>query len=307
MLQKSEEQVSNVKLKMKSKEDLVIDGINYTLMTIIIFLTLYPFYYILVYSLNMGLDAATGGIYFFPRKFTLENYIAFFSDPKWLSSIFVTILRTVVGSLVSVFFTCLVSYGLTYKDLLFKRVYFSLIVFTMYFSGGIITYYILLRTLGFLDTFWVYVIPTALNAFFVLISVSFFRDIPSELIESAELDGASEIAIFVRIVIPVSMPLIATMLLFIGVNQWNAWLDSAYFVKSDALRTISFRMMEVLNQSTLEASSNAMSASYRTRTSVTSLSLQMTAMVVATLPIMCVYPFLQRFFVKGIMIGAVKG
>ncbi|MCA0755763.1 carbohydrate ABC transporter permease [Paenibacillus sp. N4] len=266
--------------------------------------TLYPFYYVLVVSFNQGKDSLLGGIYFWPRTFTLENYATFLTDAKWYNSLLITVARTGVGTLLGVLFTCLVAYGLSHRDLLFRKVYFTVIVFAMYFSGGLIPYYVVLRSLGLLNTFGVYVIPSMLSTFFLLIAISFFREIPIELKESAYMDGANEFVIFYKIILPVSTPLLATMALFLGVGQWNAWLDSAYFVQSDALRTLTFRMMEIINKSNIPIESVGAAAS---ATGVTNYSLQVTSMVVSIAPVVCVYPFLQKYFVQGIMLGSVKG
>nr|WP_246427974.1 carbohydrate ABC transporter permease [Paenibacillus phyllosphaerae] len=266
--------------------------------------TLYPFYYVLMISFNKGTDSLLGGIYLWPRTFTLENYATFLSDPQWFKALFVTVARTGVGTFLGVMFTCLVAYGLSHRDLLFSKGYFTIIIFATYFSGGLIPYYVVLRTLGLLNTFGVYVIPSMLSTFFLLIAVSFFREIPLELKESAFMDGANEFVIFYKIIIPVSMPLIATMSLFMGVGQWNAWLDSAYFVQADSLRTLTFRMMEIINKSNIPIESVGAAASV---SGVTNYSLQVTSMVVSIAPIVCVYPFLQKYFVKGIMLGSVKG
>jgi len=295
-----------VATKRKSLEDVLVDGVNHALLFIILIVTLYPFYYVLVVSFNNGLDTMTGGVYFWPREFTFENYATFFNDPKWTMSFFVSVLRTVVGTFLGVMFTCMVAYGLAYKDLLFKKSYFALVIFAMYFSGGLIPYYVVLKSLHLLNSFAVYVIPSMLNTFFLLIAISFFREIPGELEESAKVDGAHELYIFLKIIMPVSMPMVATMALFLGVGQWNSWLDSAFFVQDDSLRTLTYRMIEIINQSA--APKEQQGALYSGQASnVTSFSLQVTAMVVATVPVMCVYPFLQKYFVKGIMLGSVKG
>lgn len=293
------------KAHIRSRDDVVFEHINGLLLAIIVLLMLYPFYYILVNAFNEGQDAAKASVYFFPRKPTLENFEYIFKNDKWVNSIYVTLGRTVLGTLLCVLFTSMVAYGISFRDLVFRKVYYALIILSMYFSGGLIPYYVVLKSLGLLNTFWVYVIPTSLDTFFVLIAVSFYQDIPFALIESARLDGAGEFKIFTHIILPVSRPLLATMLLFVGVNQWNSWLDSAYFVKEDTLRTLAYRMIEVLNQATLPTS--AITSAYQSATRVTNRSVQMAAMIVATLPIMCVYPFLQKYFVSGIMIGAVKG
>ncbi len=288
-------------------EDKIFDSINYFLLILVTILTIYPFYYIFINSFNEGKDAALGGIYFWPRKFTLENYKTFFSDEKWINAFNITLARTVLGTVITVFFTCLVAYSLSHKNLLFRKFYFSAMVFSMYFSGGIITYYVLLRYIHLLDNFLVYIVPMTIDTFFVLIAVSFFSEIPAELIESAHLDGATEMKIFMRIILPVSMPLIATMLLFVGVGHWNSWLDSAYYVKSDSLRTLAYRMMEIINQSFTPKDQLTAGIMNNSGAQATSLSIQLSAMIIATVPIMCVYPFLQKHFAKGIMLGSVKG
>jgi putative aldouronate transport system permease protein len=266
---------------------------------------LYPFYYVLILSFNKGTDSLLGGIYLWPRSFTLENYVRFLEDPHWYQAFLVTIVRTLTGAALGVLFTCLVAYGLSHRDLQFRRFYFTIIIFAMYFSGGLIPYYVVLRSIGLLNTFGVYIVPSMLSTFFLLIAISFFREIPGELKESAHIDGANELVIFYRIILPVSMPLIATMSLFLGVGQWNSWLDSAYFVQSEGLRTLAFRMMEVINKS--NAPMDAIAVANSASAGVTSYSLQVAAMVVSIAPIVCVYPFLQRFFIQGIMLGSVKG
>lgn len=266
---------------------------------------LYPFYYVLILSFNKGTDSMLGGIYVWPRSVTFENYARFLDDPHWYQAFLVSVLRTVSGTALGVLLTCLVAYGLSHRDLLFSKMYFTIIIFAMYFSGGLIPYYVVLRSLGLLNTFGVYIIPSMLSTFFLLIAITFFREIPVELKESAHLDGAGEFRIFYRIVLPVSTPLLATMALFLGVGQWNAWLDSAYFVQSEALRTLAFRMMEVINKS--NAPMDAIAAANSSSAGVTSYSLQVAAMVVSIAPIVCVYPFLQKYFIQGIMLGSVKG
>ncbi|MDR1569275.1 MAG: carbohydrate ABC transporter permease [Oscillospiraceae bacterium] len=290
----------------RSLEDRVLDTVNIVLLVIIAFITMYPFYYILILSFNDGGDAIRGGIYFWPRSFSLENFQQFFESSKWMRSLIVTVARTVAGTAIGVMFTCVVSYGLSKKDLVYHGIYMKILIIAMYFSGGLIPYYILLKSLRLLNTFAVYVIPGALNIFFVMICISFFRDIPEELIESAYLDGSTEFNTFLKIVLPVSLPLLATMTLFIGVGHWNSWIDSAYYVRSENLRTLSYRMMEVINQ-TMQPEDPTARLYAAESSRATTQSMQMAAMVVALGPIMCVYPFLQKYFAKGIMLGAVKG
>ncbi|WWM58930.1 carbohydrate ABC transporter permease [Paenibacillus tundrae] len=291
--------------RKRTMEDWILDILITVILLIIVFITLYPFYYILIITFNSGSDSNLGGMYLWPREFTLGNYIYFIEDPKWVNAFLVSILRTIVGTVLAVFFTSMVAYGLAKRDLMFRKTYFFIVIVAMNFSGGLIAFYIVLKSLGLINTFGVYVIPSMLNLFFLLIAISFFREIPDELGESARMDGASELRIFFSIVVPVSMPLMATMSLFIGSGQWNSWLDSAYFVQNENLRTLTYRMMQVINQSMVPTGDAA--AASMSRAKVTPFSIQATAMVVSIVPILGVYPFLQKYFVSGMMLGAVKG
>ena len=293
------------KKKTHSTEDWIMGTVIMIFCLLVLFVTLYPFYYVLIISFNEGIDATKGGIYWWPRKFTLNNYTSFFSDTKWIQALGLTVLRTLVGTVITVLFTMLVSYGMSFKGLIGKKYYMIFIIICMYFSGGIIPYYAVLRTLRLIDTFWVYVIPGALNLFYITIGRSFFEDIPDSLRESALLDGASEMKIFTRIIMPISKPFMATLALFVGVGHWNNWYDSTFFVKSKALRTLPYLMMEVINQNSTTAAQSVNAALHQSGTT-TSLSVQTSAMVITVVPIILIYPFLQKYFVKGMMVGAVK-
>ena len=292
------------KWKKKNIEDKIIDSIIYLFCAILIFITIYPFYYIMVISLNEGVDASFGGIYLLPRKFTLENYQKFFSDMKWLKGLGISISSTVLGTLVSVFFTVLVSYAISFQDLLYRKFYMTLIIVCMYFSGGVIPYYALLKSLGLINNYFVYIIPGALSTFFILIGTSFFDSIPGSLRESAKIDGAGELKVFSKIILPISKPFLATCVLFIGVGKWNNWYDCTFFIQSKNLRNLAYLMMQVINST--QVSATAAAAGVNSNNTTTTLSIQTAAMVVATVPIMCIYPFLQKHFVTGMMIGSVK-
>ena len=289
----------------RTMEDRIFDLINYILLTILAITMLYPFYYTVICSFNDGMDLMRGGVYLWPRKFTLANYAEFLSDQSWQTAFFISVLRTVIGTLGTMVFTCLFSYGLSRKNLMFRRGYRFLVVFTMYFSGGIIPFYILLRNLNLLNSFWVYIVPSLLSSFFAIIGINFFSSVPDSMLEAARIDGSSEMGVFWKIVMPTSVPFLATFGLFTAVGQWNSWLDSAYYVQNNNLRTLSYKMMSIINN-TVSASSVS-SATTSTAQSTTSFTIQATAMVISMLPIICVYPFLQKYFVKGVMIGSVKG
>lgn len=292
------------KRKRKSAEDRIMDFVIYVLALIILFATVYPFYYVFILSFNEGVDASMGGIYWLPRKFTLSNYSKFFTDWKWVRALGITAARTILGTVLGVFFTTLVAYGISFKELIGRKWYMTFIIICMYFSGGIIPYYMVLKSLHLIDTFWVYIIPGMLNLFYITIGRTFFEGIPESLRESAKIDGASEFKIFRSIIMPISKPFMATMALFVGVGHWNNWYDSTFFVKTKTLRTLPYLVMEIVNQ--FQTGTNNPNAAAQIRTGTTSLSIQMAAMVISVAPIIFIYPFLQKYFVTGMMVGAVK-
>lgn len=299
----------------RTREDIIFDTVNTFFLLCVLFLTLYPFYHVLILSLNEGLDAVRGGIYFWPRKWSLENFQSLLGDPKWAKSLLISVSRTLIGTVGTVGFTALVAYGMSFKELVFRKWYYAVIILAMYFHGGMIPTFALYRSIKILNTFWVYVAPALLNTFFMMVMISFFQDIPISLIEVARLDGASEITIFRKIILPLSLPILATTALFVGVGQWNSWIDSAYYVSSKELRTMSYLMMEIINKSMIDRLGSGAAAGIEvsqqtlanSSTAVTTRSIQMAAMIVSVAPIICVYPFLQKYFVKGIMLGSVKG
>ena len=292
-------------MKRKFSEDMAVDLVVYILLGLVGIVTLYPFYYTIVCSFNDGLDLMKGGVYLWPRKFTLGNYKLFLEDGDWRHAFLVSLARTLVGTAMRVGFTSMFSYALSRNNLMFKKGYRFLVVFTMYFSGGLIPFYVLLRNLGLLNSFWGYVIPGMVDAFFVMTGINFFAAIPESMIEAARIDGAREIKVLTRVVLPVSKPFLATLALFSAVGQWNSWLDSAYYVRDAKLHTLAYKMMTVINQNIATSNTEAAGQLSQANTQ-TSFTVQATAMAVSMLPIMCVYPFLQKYFVQGMMIGAVK-
>lgn len=290
----------------RTREDIVVDVVIYVLLSVVFFVCAYPFWYGLVLSLNDSVDTAKGGMYFFPRVWTLDNYMKFFRDATWLQGFFVSVARTLIGGGITTMFTMLVSYGLSHERLVFRKLYMSIIIFSMYFSGGLIPFYVLLKNLGLLNSFLVYVIPPAINTFFIFIAITFFNDIPEALKESAKLDGATEMRIFRSIILPISLPLMVTILLFSAVGQWNAWFDSAFYVTKKSLRTMGYLLMEAINQANVP--SNAVAAAQAAASAkVDPLAVRVTAMMISVIPILSIYPFLQKYFITGLTIGSVKG
>ena len=290
----------------RTREDVVVDVVNYALLTIVGIVMLYPFYYTIICSFSDGIDLMKGGVYLFPRVWSLASYKLFLSDASWQSAFFVSVARTLVGTVLCTLLTTVFAYGLSRRELLFRKSYTMMVIITMYFSGGLIPYYVLLRNLGLLNTFWVYVIPGMVNTFFTLTGINFMRAIPEPVLEAARIDGASEFRIFRQIVLPTSLPFLATLALFSAVGHWNSWLDSAYYVRDPKLHTLAFKTMTTLNQA-LASSKDAATAGQISQANVTTnFTIQATAMVISMVPILCVYPFLQKYFVQGMMLGAVK-
>ncbi|MBQ8953713.1 MAG: carbohydrate ABC transporter permease [Clostridia bacterium] len=296
----------------RTAEDNAISVFIFIVMLFVFIVTVYPFYYCVVISFNEGINASIGGIYFWPRKFTLENYVQVFSNQQLMPAFGVSIIRTVVGTLCSVFFTGLVAFAVSHKNLIGRNLYTNMMIVAMYFSGGLIPYFLVIKNLGLYNTFWVYIIPGLLGIWNCILMMNFFRSIPEALEESARIDGANDLTIFFRIIVPVSMPVIATVMLFNGVGHWNDWYTTSFYTKDKSLRTASYILKELISQANLtsitgsDAATAARAADAAAR-SYTAESLRMATMVVVVVPIVCVYPFLQKYFVKGVMIGSIKG
>ncbi|MDR0641602.1 MAG: carbohydrate ABC transporter permease [Treponema sp.] len=282
------------------------DRIIVVLMALISFVTLYPVWYTVILSFNDSMDALRGGIYWFPRKFSLQSYRTVFLDNSILKAFNVTIWRTLIGTVVSVFFTSMVAYAFSKRHIMGNRVYLIIGTITMFFGGGIIPYFILLRSIGLYDTFLVYIIPAMFNFWNCIIFMSFFRELPAGLEESAKLDGANDFVIFLRIVIPLSMPVLATIALFNGVYHWNDYFAGVMYINNPDLQPIQTFLYRIIASVSVNRGTIDMPASISAQ-QVSSQSVKLATMVVTTGPIICIYPFLQRYFVKGVMIGSIKG
>jgi putative aldouronate transport system permease protein len=277
-------------------------------MVILMIVTLYPFWYTLVGSLNQGYDYSSGGVYLWPRVFTFENYQAVFQDNRILNAYKVTIARTVVGTVLSVFVCALFAYGFSRPRLMWKGFYAVIGIVSMYFHGGIIPDYINIKSLGLLDSFWVYIFPKMFSFFNVLIIAAFFREISNSVVESAKIDGASDYRVFFQIMLPLSKPVIAAIGLFVAVNHWNAFFDAMMYINKRSLYVLQLLLMEIIKtQEQAAVMAMAMDDVLEQQSTATSTTVQYATMITAIGPILLIYPFLQRYFVKGIMIGSVKG
>jgi putative aldouronate transport system permease protein len=283
----------------------LFDGLNILAMLSICFITLYPIWYVLVNSFNDGQDAMRGGIYWLPRVFSIDNYKAVFANQGIMTAMAITIAKTLVGVGLHVFFTAMIAYALSRRELIGRNFYMLMGTITLFFSGGLIPTYMLIKDLNMLDHFLVYIIPVLFSFFDLIIFLAFFREIPEGLEEAAKIDGANDFTLFVRIIIPVSMPAMATIALFHGVYQWNDYFTGVLYVNNMDLQPIQTFLYRVIAQSS-SSQIVAQTGGAINRT-VTSQSIKMATMVVTTLPIVLAYPFLQKYFVKGLMIGSIKG
>ncbi|ONI46135.1 ABC transporter permease [Candidatus Epulonipiscioides gigas] len=287
----------------RTNGEMCFDWVNNILMFCICFITLYPIWYILVNSFNEGADAMLGGIFWWPREFTTENYAAVFANKGLMTSFGITVLRTLIGTVTNVFFTAMVAYPLSKEHLMGRKFYIIMGTITMFFSGGLIPSFLLYKNLDILNKFIVYILPSLFNFFNLIIFVNFFREIPKALEESASIDGANDIVIFLKVILPLSKPVLATIALFTGVYHWNDYFAGVIFIQDASLEPIQTFLYRIVAES---GSNQMVAAATNVVKSTTSLSIKLATMVITTFPIVCVYPFLQKYFVKGMLIGAVK-
>lgn len=286
----------------------VFDVANYVVMALILIVTLYPFLNVLAISLNESTDTVRGGIYLWPREFTLENYKTIFQYDGLIQGAQVSLARTIVGTVLGLLSSSMVAYTLARPDFRAKKFVSTFLALTMYFSGGLIPGYILMRDLNLIGTFWIYIFPALISAFNVFVIRSFIDGLPYALQESAKLDGANDFKIYYKIILPLCKPVLATIALFLAVGQWNSWFDTyLYNGSKPELTTLQYELMKVL-QSTQQGSGSTVNANDMAQqmANISPESIRMAITIVVTVPILVVYPFLQKYFVGGMTLGAVK-
>ncbi|OXM16934.1 carbohydrate ABC transporter permease [Paenibacillus herberti] len=289
----------------KTKADRAVDAVLYAVMAVVMVVTLYPFWTQVVISLDGG--AASGaGLILWPEQITMESYKLAFQFRELWTGYGNTLLRTLIGVALSVFFTALTAYPLAKKDLPYNKVFTGFILFTMLFAGGMIPSYLVIKELNMLNTVWALVIPGMIGAFNVLIMRNFFRGIPDEIEESARVDGAGYTRIFFQIVLPLSKPVLATIALWVGVGHWNAWFDAMIYISDPDKQVLQMVLRKIVIQNDMSDISNVMNSIGKS-TAFSGRQLQATVIMFSIIPMLIVYPFIQKYFVKGVMIGAVKG
>lgn len=295
-------------VKDNSLSDRIFNICNVIIMLVLIVVTLYPFWYSIIGSFNTGSDYAKGGVFLWTRDFTFANYQAVFSDSALIRAFGITIARTIIGTVTHIIFTAIFAYAFSRPNLKFKNAYGTIGLMSMYLSGGLIPFFILINSMGLYNSFWVYIVPTLFSFWNVILFRSYFAELPSALIESAKIDGAGEYRIFFTMILPLSKPVLAAIALFTAVGHWNAYYDAMVYTIGSDLQTVQLYILKLIKST--EAAlllSNMSSSSSIGAASVTSTTLQLAAMVSASLPIIAIYPFVQKFFIKGMLIGSVKG
>jgi putative aldouronate transport system permease protein len=302
----------------KSPVERVFHISNVAFMIAAMFLTAYPFWYAVITSMNGGMDLHRGPIFLWPRVFTLASWQAVLADPGLLEAAWITVSRTVIVTVVSVLLTAMFAYAFSRPYIKGKKWYTAIGLTSMYFSGGLIPSFMLINWLGLYNSYWVYIIPSLFGGFWnVIILNANYKAIPDALFESAKMDGASEFTVFIRIVLPLSKPVLAALSVFTAVMIWNDYGTTLYFTQSSDLQTLQYMILKLLQTSSaadqlasMVALSNPEVARLLARAQgqglVTAQTIELAGMIIASLPMIIVYPFAQRFFMKGMLLGSVK-
>ena len=285
----------------------VFDVFNILFMLLFAFVMIYPFWNQLVISFNEGSDTVKGGLTFWPREFTLDNYTYIFKRSSIPKGALISVLRSAVGTSMTILATGLVAYVTTIRHFVGRRFVRLIFVITMYFGGGLIPTYLLYTQLGLTETFTVYWLPSLFSAYYLILIASFIDGLPESLAESARLDGASEMAIYFRVILPLCKPVIAATAVMLAVSHWNSWFDVMLYNSSGKWDTLQVYLRKILLESEQASRLLNEQKQYAYMRNLTTSSIRAATTMIVTIPIVCVYPFFQKYFVSGITVGAVKG
>lgn len=296
-----------------TRQDTVFDSLKIAILIFVVVATLYPFLNVLAVSFNDPQDTLRGGVTILPRKFSTISYEDIFDSPQiWLATRN-SVLRTAISAVVQTFATAMVAYALSRREFVLRLPFSIIYVLTMYIEGGLIPQYFLFRSLGLISSFHVYWLPGLTAAFNMLVIRTYMRSLSDSYVESAKIEGANDFWIFLRIILPLSVPVIATIVLFISVFQWNQWFDTFVFNSTDdSLTTLQYELMQKIQSANAAMSGSSMQEAFSKVQGgegggVTPKSVRAAMTIVASVPIILIYPFLQRYFVHGLTIGGVKG
>ena len=294
--------------------NVIFDVIIYLTLAFVVLVTVYPFWNTLALSFNDGLDSLKGGIKLIPRKFTLRNYTNLFETDYIFKAGLISVSRTILQTVLNVFCTSLLAYSLSRKEFVLKKSLTAIIVISMYVNAGLIPGYMLTKKLGLLNNYLVYIIPNLIDAFNFILVRTYINGLPDSFVESARIDGANEFRIFIQIIMPLIIPSIAMTCLFVAVNAWNSWFDTYLYTSGKKnLHSLQYVLMSFLQasqqQSNSASNANALAvaaASGASAAQATRVAIRASITIVATVPILVVYPFVQKYFVTGMTIGGVK-
>ena len=296
-------------MKVKNRKDWLFPLVNGLFLILLVFITLYPVINTVAYSFNEGTDAVRGGIGLWPRKFSLDSYKSILSDTSVYLAAWISASKTVLITLLNLFWTSMLAYALSRKEFVFRKVFTVIVVLTMYINAGLIPNYLLIsKTLNLRNNYLVYIIPTMFSCFNMIVIRTYISNQPEALVESARIDGAGDFRIFWQIIFPLCKPVLATVALFVAVGSWNSWFDTYLYVgQKKELYTLQYILKMKL--ATTQQSANAAKATAEAITTLgqtTPVTIKCAITVIAAVPIILVYPFLQRYFVTGIALGSVK-
>ena len=294
-------------VEKKSTASKVADVCIYIVLAIFTLMCVYPFYYIIIYSISDANQAASG-LYLLPKGFSLETFRGIFRLNDIPQAMLISVSRSILGALIAIIGSSFFGYLVTNSKMIARKFIYRLVVLTMYLNAGLIPWYMTMKAYGLQNNYLLYILPGLVTAYYVILIKTYIESLPKELEESALIDGAGIFTRYFKIIMPLSKPIIATIAVYAIVGQWNAWTDNYFLVSDSKLQTLQMILYNYLNQANRfqQMSSSAMDSSAAV-SMITPTSVKMCVTVVVVIPIMCVYPFLQRYFVKGIMMGAVKG
>ena len=294
--------------KKKITQDKVVYFINYVLLALLLVIVLYPIIYIISCSFSSGSALMAGRVRLLPVEFTFDSYKAVFKYQSIWSGYKNSVIYTIVGTLISIVFTLFAAYPLSRDDFRGQKLFTGLFLFTLMFSGGLIPTYLLVRNLKLIDTMWAIVLPGAVSAYNMIVARTFFKQtIPKELMEAAEMDGCSDFKFFSRIVIPLSTPIVAVLCLWVAVSLWNSYFNPMIYINSEDKYPLQLVLRRILLMSQVNLNSSSVDPQVIAKNQYLSEMLKYGTIIISTLPLMVIYPFVQKYFVKGVMIGSVKG
>lgn len=298
--------MENVKIKQGIGSK-IADIAIYVVCGLFMLLCIYPFYYVIIYSISDP-NQASSGLLFLPKGFSLETFKGIFKLNDIPSAFVISVARSAVGTVLTLIGSSFFAYLVTNQKMFARKFIYRFVILTMYLNAGLIPWYMTMKAYRLQNNFLLYVVPGIVTAYYVILIKTYMEQLPKELEESAQIDGAGIFTVFARIIMPLSKPIIATIAVYAIVGQWNAWTDNYFLVTDNKLQTLQMVLYNYMNQANRfqNMSSSAMDSSAAV-SMITPTSIKMCITVIVVVPIMCVYPFLQRYFVKGIMMGAVKG